>query len=122
MEQYEQRGGWWYWRQTLGAVRAHAVGHLVTAAETHAPAAQCAAYICDVVLWIVLGACGFIQLAICTALLVGRTPLTKSEASLIIAISVSIGAALIAAAVAVREIRIRMALRERMSPYSTSEL
>lgn len=121
IEQYEERGAWWYWRQILGAVRTHVAGLLLTATQTRVPAVQCAEYICDVVLWILLGACGLIQVPLYTALFIGRMPLTKFEGSLLIAVSILVGASLIGAAIAVREIRIRMAPRDRTPRFVVRE-
>lgn len=112
IEQYEERGAWWYWWQVLGAVRTHVASLLLTATRTRVPAVQCAEYICDAVLWILLGACGLIQVPLYMALFIGRMPLTKFEGSLLIAVSVLVGASLIAAAIAVREIRLRMVSRD----------
>lgn len=104
MEQYEERGGWWYWRQALGAVRAHTVRLFLTAAETEVPAAE---YIEDIVMGIALGMFGLIQLPIYAVLLISWTPLSRSELSMTV-VSTMIGAALIGAAT-VHEIRMRTA-------------
>jgi hypothetical protein len=103
LELYEERGSWWYWRQILGAVRAHPVRLLWSAVETRVPAA---AFIDDLVIGVALGMCGLIQLPIYALLFIGWTPMTRSESSIVI-VSTLIGAALIAAATTVHEIRMR---------------
>jgi hypothetical protein len=105
MEQYEERGGWWYWRQALGAIRAHSVQLLLTATETDVPAAE---YIGDLVMWIALGIFAFIQLPIYADLFITWTPLLRSDLCTVV-VSAMIGAALIGAATTVHEIRMRKA-------------
>ena len=95
----------WYWRQTLGAVRVHAVGLLSSAMETEVSATQC---IEDLVMWIILGVFAFIQLPVCADLFLSWTPLTRSELSIIVA-GTTIGAALLAAATTVHIVRMRAA-------------
>jgi hypothetical protein len=101
IEQYEDRGGWWYWRQALGAVRAHAVRLLVTATESEVPAAEC---IEDLVVWVALAIFASIQLPIYADLFISWTSLIRSDLS-IIAVSTAIASALIGAATTIQVIR-----------------
>ena len=105
IEQYEERGAWWLWRQALGAVRAHTIRLLLTATETRVPAAE---YIGDLVMWIALGMCGLIQLPIYADLFISWTPLIRSELSIAI-VSAVIGAGLIGAATTAHGLRMRAA-------------
>jgi hypothetical protein len=107
MEQYQQRGGWWYWRQALGAARAHSVRLLLTATETQVPAAE---YIGDLVMWIALGMCAVIQLAIYSILVISLTPLIASEVSVVV-VGALLAASLFGAVTTAHEIRIRTAAR-----------
>jgi len=104
IEQYEERGGWWYWRQALGALRTHSATLLVTAAET-GPTAE---VIGDLILGIALVGYGCIQLGIYANLFIGWTPM-RSDLSSLIVVSTMIGAALIGAAVTLHKIRLRAA-------------
>jgi len=103
MEQYAERGDWWYWRQALGAVRAHGARLLWTATETHVPAAE---YIGDLVMCIALGMCGLIQLPIYALLLISCTQLSASE-SRIDVVSALIAAAVFGMATTVHGLRMR---------------
>ena len=105
LEQYEQRGGWWYWRQALGAVRANAVRALLSATKTNVPAAE---FVGDLVTWIALGMFGLIQLPVYVELFFGETPLLRSAMGSA-PVSALIVAVLMGAATAAREIRTRMA-------------
>jgi hypothetical protein len=105
MEQYEERGGWWYWRQVLGAVRAHSHRLLLTAAESDVAATE---YIGDLILWIALGMYGVIQVSVYAMLLIGSMLPIRSNSS-ILAVGAMIFVALLGAATAVHEIRMRTA-------------
>jgi hypothetical protein len=104
VEQYEERGGWWYWRQVLGAVRARFSTTLATAVARQIPAAE---FIGDLVMWIVLGVCGCFQLLICAVLLLIWTPLANSDLGIFLG-SILVGGILIGV-VAAHEIRSRRA-------------
>ncbi len=106
MEQYQERGGWWYWRQALGAVRAHTGRLIVDAADTEVSATE---YIADLILWVALGMCALIQLPIYAYLLISWTSLNPSDPSVVVA-STMIGGAVIAAAAIARRIRMRAVL------------
>ena len=112
IEQYEERGAWWFWRQALGAVRAHTVGLILTATEREVPAAE---YIGDLVMWIALGMCGVIQLPIYANLFISWTPLIRSELSITV-VSGMIGADLIGAATTAHGLRIRAARASLLRP------
>jgi len=103
IEQYEERGAWWYWRQALGAVRAHLIRLVVTAAETRVQATE---FIGDLIMWIALGLCALVQLPIYADLIISWTPLSRSEPKIIV-VSALIAAALIAAATTVHGVRAR---------------
>lgn len=111
VEQYEERGGWWYWRQVLGAVRARSFMALANAMARQIPAAE---FIGDLVMWIVLGTCGCMQLMICGGLLLSWTPLMNSDLGLYLG-STLVGSILIGAVAAAHEIRSRTA--RRPSPW-----
>lgn len=100
-EQYRERGAWWYWRQTLGAVRVHAVRLALADADGHAPVVE---FIGDLMLWIALGMCALIELPIYADLIISWTPLARSERS-IVAVSAIIGVLLIVAATVVHRLR-----------------
>lgn len=105
IEQYEVRGAWWYWRQTLGAVCAYTLRAFSTAMETHVPAAE---FIGDLTLSIALGIFGLMQLPVYAGLLIAGTPLFRLELSLFV-VSATICAALIRAATIGHEIKRRSA-------------
>jgi hypothetical protein len=102
-EQYEDRGGWWYWRQALSAVRTHIIRVVVTAAERPVQAAE---FIGDLIMWVALGLCALIQLPIYADLLISWTPLVRSEPKIIV-VTAMIAAALVVAAATVHGIRAR---------------
>jgi hypothetical protein len=104
-EQYEERGVWWYWRQALGAVRAHIIRLVVIATETRVQATE---FIGDLIMWVALGLCALVQLPIYADLIISWTPMIRSEPKIIV-VSAMIGAALIAAATTAHEIRLRAA-------------
>jgi hypothetical protein len=106
IEQYQERGVWWYWRQALHAVRAQAVRTVMTATETEVSAAE---FVGDLVLWIALAICGFYQLSICALFLLRWTHIAKSDLTLFIGAAL-IGSTMIAAAGAAHVIRTRRAL------------
>jgi hypothetical protein len=106
IEQYQERGIWWYWRQVLNAMRAQAVRTVVTATKTEVSAAE---FVGDLILWIALGTCGCCQLLICTGFLLKWTPLAKSDPALIFGAAL-IGSTMIGAAGVAHVVRTRRAL------------
>ena len=102
VEQYPERGAWWYWRQTLGAVRAHCVRLVVASTENELPVVQ---FIGDLILWVALGMCALIELPIYAELIISWTPLVQSQLS-ITAVSIVIGALVFVAATIVHRLRI----------------
>jgi hypothetical protein len=100
MEQYEERGGCWYWRQALGAVRARSTDLLVSATEAEVPAAE---YVGDLFMSILLGMCGLTQLLLYVVLVI---TLIRSGFSIVV-VSVLVGTASIGAATRAHEIRMR---------------
>jgi hypothetical protein len=105
IEQYEERGDWWYWRQALGAVRTHSVRRLSTATNTNR---QTAELLGDLIIGIAFIVFGSLQLAIYSRLIIGWTRL-RSDLSSLIVVSTMIGAVLIGVAAAVHESRRRTA-------------
>ena len=103
MEQYEERGGWWYWRQALGAVRAHTVRLLLAEPEAHVPISE---YIGDLVMGVTLGMSVVIQLPIYADLVIRWTNVARSQVSIVV-VSAVISATLIGAAMTAHEIRKR---------------
>lgn len=103
IEQYEERGGWWYRRQALSAVRAHLIRLVVTAPERRVQAAD---FIGDLFMWVALGLCALIQLPIYADLLISWTPLARSEPKIVVVTGL-IGAALVATATTAHGIRAR---------------
>lgn len=104
IEQYRERGRWWYWRQALGAMRIRAFRALTAVTETKAPTADVFE---DIVAWIALAACSWYQVAIFAYVLLSWIPLIRSNSAAII-VSVLIDIALMAAAGAGSVIRVRM--------------
>jgi hypothetical protein len=104
LEQYEERGGWWYWRQTLGAVRLHAFRVLLDATKTHVPAAE---FIGDLILAIALAIFGFMQFPMYAGLFIAGKPLVHIDLHLVV-ISATTGAVLLLAAATAHEIRARL--------------
>jgi len=105
IEQYEERGGWWFWRQILGAVRARLVGLVSTAKETRVQATE---FIGDLIMWIALGMCALIQLPIYANLFISWTPLGSSEQRTVV-VSVLIAGFVIGAATTAHRIRMKAA-------------
>jgi len=103
IEQYEQRGAWWYWRQALGALRVHMLQRLSSAHATEVPAAE---YVGDLMMAIALGVFAFNQLPFYAEMLIGTIRLSRSPWCMVI-VSASIGAALLSAVVIGRAIRTR---------------
>ena len=105
IEQYEERGGWWFWRQVLGAVRAHFVRLVIHATETRVQATE---FIGDLIMWIALGMCALIQLPIYADLLISWTPLMRSQQSIVV-VSALIAGGLIGGATTAHQIRTKTA-------------
>ena len=103
VEQYPERGIWWYWLQAVNSIRVRAIRTLVTATETKASAAE---LVGDLIVWIVLSGCGCVHLLLCAYLLMSWTPLAESELALVIGAPVSSGV-LIGAVTAANAIRMR---------------
>jgi hypothetical protein len=103
IEQYEQRGPWWYWRQALGALRVHAIRRLSSARETDVPAAE---YVGDLMMAIALGVFALNQLPFYAEMLIGTTRLARSPSTMVV-VSAVIGAALLGAVAIAHAIRIR---------------
>jgi hypothetical protein len=114
MEQYEQRGGWWYWRQALGAVRAHTVRLLLAPPETHVPASE---YIGDLVMGVTLCLFVVIQLPIYADLVIRWTHLIRSQLSIVV-VCATISTALIVAATTTHQIRKRTPSRPRLGAFT----
>jgi hypothetical protein len=105
IELYEERGDWWYWRQALGALRTHSVRRLSTATDTNG---QTAELLGDLIIGVAFIVFGSLQLAIYGRLVIRWTQLRSGLSSLIV-VGTMIGAVLIGATAAVREIRRRTA-------------
>ena len=105
IEQYDERGGWWFWRQVLSAVRAHFVRLAIHATETRVQATE---FIGDLIMWIALGMCALIQLPIYADLLISWTPLIRSQQSIGV-ISALLAGGLIGAATTAHQIRTKAA-------------
>lgn len=97
IEQFPQRGSWWYWWQAVASIRYRAVRTLVTAAATKVSAAE---FVGDLIVWIGLATCGCFQLGLCTYALLSRTPFTRSHVAPVIAAALICGALLSAVTVA----------------------
>lgn len=89
IEQYPERGGWWYWLQALDAIRARTIR---TAAAATRPEGSAAEVLEDQFSWIALNAWGYIQAVICIGLLLSRTHLANSSTALLIGAAVTAGA------------------------------
>jgi hypothetical protein len=72
VEQYDARGSWWYWRQALGAFRAHWIRRLATANDSAVPAAE---YVGDLVTAIALALFAFNQVPFFAEVFLRPTPL-----------------------------------------------
>ena len=105
IEQYDERGGWWFWRQVLGAVRAHVFRVVMHATKTRVQATE---FIGDLIMWIALGMCALIQLPIYADLLISWTPLIRSQQSIGV-VSGLIAGGLIGAATTAHQIRTKAA-------------
>lgn len=105
LEQYHERGGWWYWRQVLGVVLAHPYRVFLVCKEIHAPAAEIAT---NLMSWLLLGLCGIFELVLCASLVLTFTSQNRSNMSLI-TVSFMIGAAFVCTAAAIRRLRMRRA-------------
>jgi hypothetical protein len=114
VEQYPQRGTWWYWRQAVNSIRVRAIRTLVTATETKASAAE---LVGDLIVWIVLAACGCVHLLICAGLLLSLTPFPANQAWLQVIGAALICAAFIGAVTAAHAIRLRT-VRQPCVPHS----
>ncbi|HTT05154.1 MAG TPA: hypothetical protein VMF64_07690 [Steroidobacteraceae bacterium] len=101
LEQYELRGGWWCWRQALGAIRARAIRGLLTGAESDVPIAE---YIGDLVISSSLAIFALIALRTYAELMIGWITTTRSELSTIV-VSILIGVGLTASVAIVHELR-----------------
>jgi len=104
IEQYPERGIWWYWRQAVHSVRARAIRTLVTATEAKVSAAEFAG---DLIFWIVLAACGCLYLLICAGFLLSRTPFAANQTWLQVIGAALICGAFIGAITAAHAIRLR---------------
>lgn len=112
LEQYEERGGWWYWLEAVGALRVHTGRLLIAAMERDVAAAE---FIGDLISWIALGACALLQLGIFAGFfgsLVYRTHLIRLEPSLVVSGSMIV-IALLGAAITVQGTKIRTARATR---------
>lgn len=103
MEQYQQRGPWWYWWQALGALRAHTLRLILATTENEVRVVD---FVGDLVLWLALGMCALIELPIYADLIISWTPLVRSERS-ITAASVTMGALVVVAAITAHRLRTR---------------
>ena len=103
MEQYEERGAWWYWWQTLSAVRAHVVRTVLASTENEVAIVD---FIGDLILWIALGMCAVIEVPIYADLIISWTPMARSQQRITV-VSLLIGALLIIAATTVHRLRMR---------------
>lgn len=112
LEQYEERGAWWYWLEAVGALRVHTGRVLLSSVDREVPAAE---FVDDLISWIGLGACAFMQLGIIAGLLgvlVDRTHLIQSEASLVVGGSMTV-VGLIGAVISVHTTKMRTARATR---------
>ena len=103
IEQYPERGSWWYWRQAVDSIRVRAARSLVTATEARVSAAE---FVGDLILWIMLAMCGCCQLLLCAFFLVYRGPVAKSNLAIAIGAAVIVSA-FIGAVSAARVLRMR---------------
>lgn len=112
LEQYEERGGWWYWLEAVAALRVHTGRLFFSAMERDIPAAE---FIGDLLTWVALGACGLVQLGIYAHLLgvvVYRPHLVDSEPSFVVGISMIV-LPLIGAAITVQRAKQKTARATR---------
>lgn len=105
MEQYDDRGIWWYWRQSLGAFRIHSITLFSAAREADQPSAE---VVGDAVLWVGLIVYGSIQLGIYANLIIGWISLRSNLASRL-AVTTMVAGGLIWAAITAHKLRARAA-------------
>ena len=105
LEQYEQRGECWYWRQALHALRLHLARKLLDATERRVSVAE---FIGDLALWIVLVLFSLMQFPVYVAVFFGDTPLIRSQVGLGVVSALTV-LALMGAATLTHEIRSRTA-------------
>lgn len=106
IEQYEQRGRWWYWRQALHALRTHAIAGLRSARAHEVCAAECVG---DVAMALALVVFALNQLPFLAELLLSWTAHRVRSDALIVTVSALIVAALLATVAGTRVLRLRVA-------------
>lgn len=105
IEQYPERGIWWYWRQALDAMRARAIRTVVAATETEGSVADSLE---DQISWIVLNGYGCLQGAVFTGMLLRNTCFARSGLAMAIGVALTVGAVNCAAGAA-HVLRMRVA-------------
>ena len=103
LEQFEERGSWWYWRQALGAVRLYVLGKLVSSSDSDVPIGE---FICDLVMTVALIIFAVNQLSMYAVLLVSCTAMRKSDLGTAV-VGASLALAVMAAVIVARGIRRR---------------